>query len=315
MDLLLRDSLTLLCHVKIEGEMNSELVRKSTGFDAFLRGPSRRGVSSSELGWKGFTIEEHSTERGDFPETVSEQHILGLWCGGHATGEYRNERGVYVPYTKNPGGFTLMPVGMIPAMRPYTRTDFLLCAFDPAFVDGIQEELDQRPTESLRFQTGIRDRTLYQLVTLLGAEVGRGGPFGRLYADHLAQALVMRFLLAGKVGERSARPEAASLPQHLLRRVIELMHDLDADLDLHTLAAETGYSRAHFVRMFQAATGQTPHRYLLNLRLTRAQQLLENRGTSLVDIAAMCGFSSQSHMSTAFRQLLGMTPAQYRRSL
>jgi len=125
----------------------------------------------------------------------------------------------------------------------------------------------------------------------------------------------MRFLLAGKVGERSARPEAASLPQHLLRRVIELMHDLDADLDLHTLAAETGYSRAHFVRMFQAATGQTPHRYLLNLRLTRAQQLLENRGTSLVDIAAMCGFSSQSHMSTAFRQLLGMTPAQYRRSL
>ncbi len=93
------------------------------------------------------------------------------------------------------------------------------------------------------------------------------------------------------------------------------MHDFHADLDLQTLAAEAGYSRAHFARMFRAATGQTPHRYLLHLRLTRAQKLLERRDNALVDIAAMCGFSSQSHMTTAFRQLLGLTPAQYRRGL
>jgi AraC family transcriptional regulator len=93
------------------------------------------------------------------------------------------------------------------------------------------------------------------------------------------------------------------------------MNDLDVDLDLQSLANETGYSRTHFMRMFRAATGQTPHHYILQLRLTRARDLLRERRNSLIDIAALCGFSSQSHMATAFRQMLGITPTEYRRAL
>ena len=93
------------------------------------------------------------------------------------------------------------------------------------------------------------------------------------------------------------------------------MNNLDVDLDLQSLANETGYSRTHFLRMFRAATGQTPHRYILELRLTRAKNLLRERRTSLIDIAALCGFSSQAHMATAFRQLLGITPSEYRRTV
>jgi AraC family transcriptional regulator len=87
------------------------------------------------------------------------------------------------------------------------------------------------------------------------------------------------------------------------------MHDLVADLDLQTLAAESGYSRSHFLRMFEAATGLTPHRYLLQFRLERAQKLMSERAISLIDIAALCGFSSHAHMSRVFRQLLGVTPS------
>jgi len=75
------------------------------------------------------------------------------------------------------------------------------------------------------------------------------------------------------------------------------------------------YSRSHFLRMFETATGLTPHRYLLQLRLERAQELMRKGSTSLIDIAALCGFSSHAHMSRVFRQLLGVTPSQYRRNL
>jgi AraC family transcriptional regulator len=109
--------------------------------------------------------------------------------------------------------------------------------------------------------------------------------------------------------------EASPLPRHLLQRVVERMHDLVADLDLQALAAESGYSRSHFLRMFEAATGLTPHRYLLQLRLERAQELIRKGSTSLIDIAALCGFSSHAHMSRIFRQLLGVTPSRYRRNL
>jgi transcriptional regulator GlxA family with amidase domain len=52
---------------------------------------------------------------------------------------------------------------------------------------------------------------------------------------------------------------------------------LNDNLDLATLAAENGYSRAQFLRMFLAATGQTPHLYLGSSQRVR----INNRGEIL----------------------------------
>jgi AraC-like DNA-binding protein len=109
--------------------------------------------------------------------------------------------------------------------------------------------------------------------------------------------------------------QVSPLPRHILRRVIERMRNLDTGLSLQMLAKESGYSRVHFVRMFRAATGHSPHNYLLRLRLDRARELLVSPTLSLTDIALECGFSSHSHLSRVFRQVLGATPSQYRRNL
>jgi AraC family transcriptional regulator len=91
--------------------------------------------------------------------------------------------------------------------------------------------------------------------------------------------------------------------------------DLGEDIDLHSLAKESGYSRSHFLRMFREATGITPYQYLLQLRLQQAQRMLRNKSSRLVDIAIACGFSSHSHMSRIFRQTIGVTPSEYRRDV
>ena len=49
---------------------------------------------------------------------------------------------------------------------------------------------------------------------------------------------------------------------------------IDADADLKTLAAEADYSQSHFLRMFRAATGTTPHQYLFDLKLEKVKELL-----------------------------------------
>jgi AraC family transcriptional regulator len=64
--------------------------------------------------------------------------------------------------------------------------------------------------------------------------------------------------------------------------------DLSANLDIATLAAESGYGRAHFLRTFRTAMGQTPPHYLFELRLAKAQALIASRSMSLIDIAAAC---------------------------
>jgi AraC family transcriptional regulator len=110
------------------------------------------------------------------------------------------------------------------------------------------------------------------------------------------------------------RSRIAALPHRILNRVREKIEaNLDTVLSLDCLAQESGYSRAHFLRMFRSATGLTPHQYVLGLRLRRAQDSLRKKDARIIDIAVSCGFSSQSHMTSVFRQRLEMTPGEFRR--
>src|SRR5258708_2103913 len=111
------------------------------------------------------------------------------------------------------------------------------------------------------------------------------------------------------------RSPCGKLQRRLLQRVLDRMNvDLAAVLDLNTLAAESGYSRSHFLRTFRAAMGCSPHQWLTRSRVERAKTTLRQKSISLIDIALTCGLSSHRHFSNTFKQIVGVTPSDYRRS-
>jgi AraC-like DNA-binding protein len=111
------------------------------------------------------------------------------------------------------------------------------------------------------------------------------------------------------------RSRCGKLQRRLLQRVLDRMNvDPAATLDLNTLAAESGYSRSHFLRTFRAVMGCSPHQWLTRLRVEQAKKILREQSISLIDIALACGFSSHAHFSNTFRQIVGVTPSDYRRS-
>jgi AraC family transcriptional regulator len=118
-----------------------------------------------------------------------------------------------------------------------------------------------------------------------------------------------------RIGTRIGRASPCEkLQKRLLQRVLGRMRaELATDLDLHTLAAESGYSRSHFLRTFRAAMGCSPHQWLTRLRLEQAKTMLRENSPSLIAIALDCGFSSHAHFSNTFRQIVGVTPSDYRR--
>lgn len=203
--------------------------------------------------------------------------------------------------------------GVIGAARNFDEMDVTVGAMSPSLIRGIEQELDRPPNGSLHEKQDFQDNSLRMLMSLLLAESEAGGPCGRLYGESLYHVLASRFVQLGT----ATPPQHAfkfGLPGRLLRRVVERMKsEFAADLSLTTLAAETGYSRAHFLRMFRAATGQTPHQYLLGLRLENAVQMMKNRSLGLVDVAVACGFSSHTHFTKVFRSRFGVLPSQYRR--
>lgn len=111
-------------------------------------------------------------------------------------------------------------------------------------------------------------------------------------------------------------PQAATgLAPHALRRVIDYMRaHLQETISLDTLASVAGLSTYHFCRMFKQSTGMPPHRYLAQLRIDRAQELLQRTGTPIGDIAFCTGFGSASQFSHFFRKHAGCTPQEFRRS-
>jgi AraC family transcriptional regulator len=295
--------------------MNTDQLSTNGEFDAILRGPSQSRASSRGLNWNGYLTERHLAEPGERPEAISERYILGLWRGVLPVCEYGKGSGNFVSYGKQPGSMTIVPPGIVPAVRPQSQCDIILCALEPDFIEGIEAELDRRPITEPFYRRGFVDPALSRLAELLSLEASQGGPSGRLYSDHLANAMALRLLHLGGQDFREGSRKSSGLPSHRLRRVVERMQDLHSDLDLHTLAAESGYSRSHFLRMFRASMGCTPHQHLLKLRLDRAKELMRVKSRPLIDIAAACGFSSHAHLSRVFRQMTGMSPSEYRRNL
>lgn len=98
------------------------------------------------------------------------------------------------------------------------------------------------------------------------------------------------------------------------RRAKELLgEDLTANVSLSDLARECGLSISHFTRAFRQTTGLPPHRWLLQRRVERAQELLRNPSLTLPEIALACGFADQSHFTRVFSATTGLSPGAWRR--
>jgi AraC family transcriptional regulator len=282
--------------------------------NAFVREPSTRLYSSGRLGWGGIHLEHHRCFQVERSGSLSPHHVIAVFTSHVSRGEICASRGHYVPYVYSPGEIKMYPAGPIGAVRPFTDTTMIVCALDPALVTEIEEELGAGSTGELRPILNLRDHSLQSIVTLLAAEANSGGLSGRLYVEHLAHALAVRFRQRSG-GMQSAGPEqSGKMPGRVLQRVLDRMRaDFATNLDLLTIAAESGYSRTHFLRTFRASTGYSPHRWLMRLRIEEAKSRLQKKSNSLIDIALDCGFSSHGHFSSTFRRIVGVTPREYRR--
>lgn len=98
-----------------------------------------------------------------------------------------------------------------------------------------------------------------------------------------------------------------------LQRARDFLHaQMAQDISLEELATYSGVDRFRLTRQFKKAFGQSPHAYLVRLRLRAARALLA-RGMAPVEVAAEVGFADQSHLGLWFRRAFRMTPAAYRK--
>jgi len=107
----------------------------------------------------------------------------------------------------------------------------------------------------------------------------------------------------------------ATITDFRVRKSIRLMSESPgAEIELDSIARESGLSRPHFYRLFRTQTGVTPHLYLNTLIMEQALDALVATETPIADISFDLGFTSQSGFTRFFAANVGMAPTDYRRA-
>jgi AraC family transcriptional regulator len=89
--------------------------------------------------------------------------------------------------------------------------------------------------------------------------------------------------------------------------------NLPRKLTLEEIAGVARMSPHHFARSFKAATGLSPHQFVIHRRVERAKSLLSDTGLTVAEVARAVGFSNPSHLAHHVRRLLGVSPGALRR--
>ncbi|WP_029913653.1 helix-turn-helix transcriptional regulator [Pelobacter seleniigenes] len=154
------------------------------------------------------------------------------------------------------------------------------------------------------------DKPLRDTVLLLANEFKSGHRNGSLYAEGLSLSIL------GWLNKHYAiKKNISKVPQKLTPRQQMQIRDfiemaMESDLTIERMASELNISPSHFSVLFRSSFGVPPHQYVMKRRLDRAAYLLRAEPErSIMDIAIATGFSSQAHMTFAFKRYMKQTPA------
>ena len=212
-------------------------------------------------------------------------------------------------YQAMPYSMFLVPAGVAVAWRKELPSRHLTLYFHADVLHDAEED-------GVVFDHGqplfnARLKSTRQLANELAAELDGPGMLRTLATDSLARLLLIRLARRLRGSGATSNPVTPEVLSSLREYVVAHLPDRILVADL---AREAGLSPNRFAQAFTERTRQSPHRFVLALRLDAATRLLRTSNLNLVEVASDCGFADQQHLSNAMRRHLGTTPSQYRRT-
>ena len=216
----------------------------------------------------------------------------------------------YVPAFRS----TVIDLDAQPSCWVGNAFDYVLFHVPRRGLDDIAADLGVGPVETYRVSVLEEDLVLSQLTKSILPYIGRPGwpyPSG--------------------TGPPQSDPRRSFAPK--VRRIAETAHGLGRRLGAVAEApcdgvaeresvrsnpalsggTECGLSISHFARSFKASFGVSTHRWLVQRRIERSQELLIHTRESLADIAEQAGFADQAAFTRTFHQIVGVSPGRWRR--
>jgi transcriptional regulator GlxA family with amidase domain len=151
--------------------------------------------------------------------------------------------------------------------------------------------------------TASVDMMLHLIATAHGEEL----------AGQVADQLIYSSIRTDQDTQRLSIPTRIGVRHPRLSQVIrEMEANIEEPISPSILARDVGMSTRQLERLFRRYLSRSPKRYYMELRLSKARNLLMQTDMSIINVALACGFTSPSHFSKCYRAQYGTTPYRER---
>ncbi|MBB4955020.1 AraC family transcriptional regulator [Agrobacterium vitis] len=275
-------------------------------FSSLLASPKAKVSASMSLGFgQSAAIWQNADDRVSYLRP--DGHTFSLYLQG-GTGTSRVDGGVKSGW---PGALCVMPQGASSEWEITESFQFVhLYVQDQelrrAFTETFDQDCRQMVMPEVTFDNAP---ALEHALRRLAMAVQNGDS---LAAEEATTTALTHLFVHPRYGGKANITIKGGLSPILRHRLIDYIEThLHLPITLQTLADIADLSPFHLQRMFQLSCGLSPHEWLLRRRLSKAKTLLATQDP-IAQIASACGFSSQSHMTRAFKEVTGCTPSVYR---
>ena len=287
----------------------------SRGAAAPQQEPERGGdilLSSGDL-WRGIRLEERELGAGEEGECAFVNDVLILSLPSSDV--------VDIKVAGDPHRQKLVAnsLNILPAHTSIrssiwrARIHFLTMEISRHFVNAMYPDRG-KPIELLQ-HIGVLDQYVSSAMLALRQDITTGCTAGAHYGESISAALLVH--VAAKYGaESERRAEWHRISDKVMSTILEYIEsNLTEAPSVVDLARLADMEVPRFVRAFKARVGVSPVRYIVCSRVEHAKELLRNQSVPVCDIALQLGFANQSHFTTVFRRVAGMTPSVFRSQL
>lgn len=263
--------------------------------------------------WEGVQVGRYRLAPGETPLQSHRRHEVFVPLSGAVTIAGQTAEGRPIERRRAAGDISVLPAGIRYAAHWESELDYVAVILTRDFLARATVDFAANRTARLVLACGPQDPLVRSIGHALAAELDAGLPTGRLYAESLVNTLAIHLLRHYSTDSLVPDLQFGGLPAHKLRRVTEFINEnMGSDLTLSELAQAAELSPYHFARSFKQSTGVTPIQFLMQRRIETAKQLLADEHLPIVEVGLRAGFKNQSHFTTLFRKLAGVTPKAFR---
>lgn len=262
----------------------------------------------------GLTVDHHISKPSELEFSGCNRHLLCLLLSeGNrqkitCIGKQKSEK----PQLK--GDFWICSAQTSGLWAWDSTDESLMFVIDPLLLSRTASEVSGLEVSQVELLNtiGTRDPHIEAIAHLFQAELDTDSMGGQLYAESLVQVFIVHLLRQYCTFQPKIPPHPKSDATPRLQPVLDYIHTyLDRPLHLAELAEVLGINQYYFCRLFKQSMGMAPYQYVLQQRMEKAKELLQQRKHTIAEVAVLVGCTDQSRFTKHFKNYFGITPSLF----